>query len=121
VTYAAKWETGSPEDLGTTPVCPAPLEPELAKKVAAVARAAWRLIGQETGYGRVDMRISPDGQPYVLEVNPNPDISDNAGLSRMASVRGWDYDTLILKVVDEAIDRAHRRREAEATYLKIPV
>lgn len=121
VTYAAKWDTGSPEDLGTVPIVPAPLSPELAKSVGQVARAAWRLIGQEKGYGRVDIRIAPDGQPYVLEVNPNPDISDDAGLSRMALSHGWDYDALILKVLDEAVDRGIRRREAEAQYLKLPV
>ena len=121
VTYAAKWDAGSAEDLGTIPMCPAPLTPELARKVAAVARSAWRLIGQECGYGRVDIRIAPDGEPYVLEVNPNPDISVDAGLANMARVRGWDYDTLILKVLEEALDRAERRREAEAQYLKITV
>ena len=119
VTYAAKWDVGSAEDVGTQPVCPARLAPDLAKRVGAVARAAWQLIGQEKGYGRVDMRIAPDGQPFVLEVNPNPDISDDAGLSRMATARGWDYDALILKVLDEAVTRAERRREAEANYLKI--
>lgn len=121
VTYAAKWDSGSAEDLGTVPMCPAPLSPELARKVGTVARAAWRLIGQENGYGRVDIRIAPDGEPYVLEVNPNPDISADAGLANMARVRGWDYNTLILKVVEEALERAGRRREAEAQYLKITV
>ncbi|MFN0181098.1 MAG: hypothetical protein ACKVZ0_20005 [Gemmatimonadales bacterium] len=121
VTYSAKWDTGSPEDLGTIPKVPAPLAPELAKRVAAVAQAAWRLIGQEKGYGRVDIRIAPDGQPFVLEVNPNPDISDDAGLSRMAAARGWNYDTLILKVLEEAVARGDRRRVAEAQYLKQPV
>jgi len=119
VTYAAKWDVGSPEDVATVPVCPAKLAPELAKRVGVVARTAWRLIGQEKGYGRVDIRIAPDGNPYVLEVNPNPDISDDAGLSRMAAARGWDYDTLIFKVLEEAVTRAERRREAEAHYLKI--
>ena len=121
VTYAAKWDHGSPEDLGTVPMCPAPLEPELARTIAAVARLAWQVIGSEMGYGRVDIRITPDGQPFVLEVNPNPDISADAGLARMARVRGWDYDTLIQKVVDEALDRNARRLLAEAQYLKVPV
>lgn len=121
VTYAAKWDTGSPEDLGTIPMCPAPLGAELTRKVAAVARSAWRVLGQECGYGRVDLRIAPDGQPYVLEVNPNPDISIDAGLANMARTRGWDYDALIQKVVEEAIERGERRREAEAQYLKVPV
>ncbi len=118
VTYAAKWDEGSPEDIGTVPICPAQLDPELAKRVEAVARLAWQVIGQESGYGRVDIRIAPDGQPYVLEVNPNPDISADAGLARMARARGWDYETLIQKLVEEALERAIRRREAEAIYVK---
>lgn len=120
VTYAAKWDVGSPEDVATVPVCPAKVTPELAKRVGAVARSAWQLIGQEKGYGRVDIRVAPDGNPYVLEVNPNPDISDDAGLSRMAAARGWDYDLLIHKVLEEAVTRAERQREAESQYLKIP-
>lgn len=119
VTYAAKWEVGSDEDAGTQPVCPAPLDAEMAAKVERAARGAWQLIGREMGYGRVDMRISPEGEPFILEVNPNPDISDDAGLSRMAEVRGWDYDTLILQVVDEAMGRAERRRSAEDQQLQI--
>jgi D-alanine-D-alanine ligase len=119
VTYSAKWDEGSEEDLATLPVCPAELEPELEQKVGDIARHAWELMGGGRGYGRVDMRIAPDGQPYVLEVNPNPDISDDAGLSRMASARGWDYDALILQVLDEALHRAERRRAAEEQYLKI--
>jgi D-alanine-D-alanine ligase len=119
LTYAAKWDAGSPEDLATVPVCPARIEPPLAKRVIGVAREAWALLGHGMGYGRVDMRVTPDGEPFVLEVNPNPDISDNAGLSRMAAAKGWDYDTLILKVVDEALSRAKRRRASEERYLKI--
>lgn len=119
VTYSAKWDTGSLEDLATLPVCPAELDPDLERRVGEVARGAWELLGGGRGYGRVDMRIAPDGQPYVLEVNPNPDISDDAGLSRMAAARGWDYDTLILQVLDEALHRAERRRAAEEQYLKI--
>jgi D-alanine-D-alanine ligase len=120
LTYAAKWDSGSAEDTATVPVCPAPLEPDVAERVERVARDAWQLIGHNVGYGRIDIRIAPDGHPYVLEVNPNPDISDDAGLSRMASALGWDYDTLILKVVDEALGRSERRGAAEERYLKIP-
>jgi D-alanine-D-alanine ligase len=119
LTYAAKWETGSPEDLATVPVCPAKVEAALAKRVIAVARQAWELLAENMGYGRIDLRVTPDGEPFVLEVNPNPDISDSAGLSRMAAAKGWDYDTLILKVVEEALTRSKRRRVAEERYLKI--
>ena len=108
VSYAAKWTEDSPEYKGTVPVTPARVDRPLAEKIIAVARKAWQTVGGE-GYGRVDMRVSADGQPYVLEVNPNPDLSNGAGYSCMARAEGWDYDTLVANVVNEAMDRAAGR------------
>jgi D-alanine-D-alanine ligase len=106
VTYAAKWDTGSDEDLGTQPRCPAALEPELAKRAVQIARLAWQTLAHARGYGRVDLRITDQGEVHVLEVNPNPDLSSDAGLARMAQARGWDYHSLVLRVIDEALERA---------------
>ena len=103
VSYAAKWIPGSPEDEGTIPVCPAELEPELHQRIAQVARTAWEQMAEGEGYGRIDMRLSEDGQPYVLEVNPTPDLSSNAGLARMGRAFGWSYDDLVMQIVDEAL------------------
>ncbi len=114
VTYAAKWDTGSAEDLGTEPRCPAELTPELSKRVLQAARLAWETLAHGQGYGRVDLRVTDQGEVYVLEVNPNPDLSSDAGLARMAAAKGWDYDTLVLKVVEEAMHRPAGRRPAEA-------
>jgi D-alanine-D-alanine ligase len=114
LTYAAKWDVGSPEDLGSIPVCPAELTPEAQKRVIAVARDAWQSLCGAEGYGRVDLRVDASGQPYVLEVNPNPDISDSAGLSRMAKAQGWEYDDLICRIVDEALSRTSSRQAAAA-------
>ena len=44
-----------------------------------------------------------NGQPYILEVNPCPDLSSNAGLARMGRAFGWDYDELVIRIVVEAI------------------
>jgi D-alanine-D-alanine ligase len=105
VSYAAKWNEDSPEYVGTEPVCPAVVEEGLAARIIEAASRAWHLLGGE-GYGRVDMRVTEDGVPYVLEVNPNPDLSNDAGFSRMGRARGWDYETLISRVVEEAMARA---------------
>jgi D-alanine-D-alanine ligase len=104
VSYAAKWKEDSPEYVGTEPVCPASVETGLAAQIIEVARRAWQLLGGE-GYGRVDTRVTGDGTPYVLEVNPNPDLSSDAGFARMGRARGWDYDTLVGKVVEEVLAR----------------
>jgi D-alanine-D-alanine ligase len=120
VTYAAKWDTGSAEDLGTEPVCPAKLGPELNRRATQAARQAWETLTGSKGYGRVDLRITEQGEVYVLEVNPNPDLSSDAGLARMGRARGWDYGTLLLKVVDEAVERFEQSRAAEALTQNVP-
>ncbi|HEY8197529.1 MAG TPA: ATP-grasp domain-containing protein [Gemmatimonadales bacterium] len=114
VSYAAKWIPGSPEDEGTVPICPADLESDLAHRIGQIARTAWEHLSEGEGYGRVDMRLSADGQPYVLEVNPSPDLSSNAGLARMGRAFGWGYDDLVMHIVDEALMRSQSHRAAAA-------
>jgi D-alanine-D-alanine ligase len=104
VSYRSKWDTGSDEDRGTTPCCPADLDGPLAKTIRRVALEAWRAVGG-SGYGRVDLRVDALGQPWVLEVNANPDIAPDAGLARMAAVAGMDYGALIRRVCDDALAR----------------
>ncbi|MCU0620070.1 MAG: ATP-grasp domain-containing protein [Gemmatimonadales bacterium] len=108
VSYAAKWSPGSAEDIGTEPVCPAPLPAELERRVVAAARKAWQCLGGGAGYGRVDLRVDHEGRPWVLEVNPCPDLSRDAGLARMGRAAGWSYEALVLRIVDEALGRAVR-------------
>lgn len=102
VTYDAKWAPGSPEDIGTAPVCPAPIDEATRREAVRLARAAWRLVGGR-GYGRVDLRADRDGRLYVLDVNPNPDLSPSAGLARMAAANGWGYTDLVDRIVHEAL------------------
>jgi D-alanine-D-alanine ligase len=114
VSYAAKWIPGSPEDEGTVPVCPAAIDEDLANRIARVAKEAWMHVSSGEGYGRVDLRVNEDGQPYVLEVNPCPDLSSNAGLARMGRAFGWGYDELVMQVVDEALMRSQSHSAAAA-------
>jgi D-alanine-D-alanine ligase len=111
LTYAAKWHEGSPEDLGSVPVCPAQIPDRLAGRLARAAEAAWRALGGR-GYGRVDMRVDEPGRVWVLEVNPNPDLTDSAGLSRMAGAAGWDYPELVRRIAEVALREAQGARAA---------
>jgi D-alanine-D-alanine ligase len=112
VSYQSKWLTGSEEDIGAAPRCPADLAPKLAAEVRRVALAAWKLVGGQ-GYGRVDMRIDGAGQPWILEVNANPDIAPDAGLARMAAVAGIEYGALVRTVCELALDRQRETLSAE--------
>ena len=105
VTYRSKWETGSDEDLGSAPRCPARLPAAVATQLRRVAVAAWRIAGG-SGYGRVDLRIDERGRPWILEVNANPDIAPDAGLARMARVAGIEYGALVRRVCEFGLQRA---------------
>lgn len=109
VTYRSKWETGSDEDLGAVPRCPADLPARNANEVRRVALEAWRLVGGH-GFGRVDMRLDANGHPWILEVNSNPDIAPDAGLARMARAAGIEYATLVRTICELGIAR---RREQQ--------
>jgi D-alanine-D-alanine ligase len=105
VTYQSKWATGSEDDIGAEPRCPARLPAKVANEVRRIALRAWKLAGGFS-YGRVDMRIDASGQPWILEVNANPDIAPDAGLARMARVAGIEYPALIRSICELALSRA---------------
>lgn len=112
VTYQSKWATGSIEDLGAAPRCPARMPAKVAAECRRVALRAWKLSGG-FGYGRVDMRIDANGQPWILEVNANPDIAPDAGLARMARVAGIEYGALIRQICELGLARARESVAAD--------
>ena len=120
LTYAAKWHVGSPEDLGSRPVCPAQVPQRLAERLCRLAEAGWRTM-QGKGYGRVDIRVDDAGRPWILEVNPNPDLTDEAGLSRMARAAGWEYPELVRRIAEGALREAQRTKATRELLAAPPV
>lgn len=110
--YTAKWVEGSEEFIHTVPRCPAHLPPKIEKKVREVSFSSYRII-ECRDYGRVDVRLSPEGTPYVLEVNANPDISPDAGMTRSAKNAGFTYATFIGRIVELAWARSRSAHRAE--------
>jgi len=57
-------------------------------------------------YGRVDMRLQPDGRVAVIEVNPNPWLSSKAEFAMAARKSGRTYGQLVEEIVELAMARA---------------
>lgn len=102
VSFDAKWKPSTPDFQGTLPICPAPLGTEEAERLQRLAATAWSLMAGR-GYARVDVRLSDEGRPYIIDINPNPDLSPDAGLARQATAAGWSYEDLIAAIVREAL------------------
>ncbi len=94
VSYAAKWDEAHVDYEGTKPVPLRDASPAMVEAVERVARAAWHALGLRD-YGRVDLRVDAAGVPWVIDVNPNCDISPDAGVARSAKVAGMTYPQLI--------------------------
>lgn len=104
VTYDAKWRAGT-RDFNSTPVrYPAEVEPELARRLEALALRTYRLLGCRD-CARVDFRVSVDGQPFILEVNPNPDFSQAGGLARALESAGLTHEGFCVTLVERALAR----------------
>jgi len=104
VSYEAKWMHGTVAFEGTKGLCPAALSKRLENRVKETALHCYRLIGCRD-YARVDFRLAADGEPYALEVNPNPDISDDAGFARSARAHGFTFPEIVGKIVETALER----------------
>lgn len=102
--YEAKWVTDSAEYQKSKPVCPAPIDRVMQKRVEQVALRVFKLFGCRD-YARVDIRIDRDGKIYVLEVNPNPDISPQSGMARAIKVQGMTYTEFIGGILERALKR----------------
>lgn len=104
VTYDAKWMEGTAEYSGTQGKCPAVLDPVVEEKIKEMSLRAFHLMGCRD-YARVDVRLTQNNEPYVLEVNPNPDLSNDAGFFRSARTYGFSYAETIGKIVECALER----------------
>jgi D-alanine-D-alanine ligase len=104
VSYDAKWKIGSADDLGTVPVLHPQLPNGVAARVRRAAADAFRAVGVRD-YGRVDVRLAATGVPYVVDVNPNCDLSSGAGMARAAAAVGIDYRSLVGLLVRYALRR----------------
>lgn len=104
ITYDGKWAPGTIDYETTPPRYPTDLPTELRDKLETLALQAYRLLGCRD-YGRVDFRVAPSGEPFLLEVNPNPDFSPSAGLAASLKMAGLTHQEVTLQLVKNALAR----------------
>jgi len=104
VDYAAKWLPDSFECINTPRVIPAALPDDIAEAARRYSLAAWHALGCRD-YVRVDFRLDEKGQLFILEVNPNPDISPDDGFIAALGAAGISYEDFVAVLLDNASSR----------------
>ncbi|MFA4835599.1 MAG: ATP-grasp domain-containing protein [Dehalococcoidia bacterium] len=85
--------------------CPARLERDILKKITDSSMKAFEVLGCRD-FSRIDFRISRDGTPYFLEINPLPGLNPNySDLPIMVGKMGMAYQALISGILNAALKR----------------
>jgi D-alanine-D-alanine ligase len=97
--YEAKYKSSD-----TRYIIPAELALDIAEKVKAAALSAHQALGC-FGCSRVDIILSPDNIPYVLELNNIPGLTETSLLPKAALAEGIDFDQLCFRLLELAYEK----------------
>lgn len=104
ISFDAKWNPLKEEYHQVFTVCPARLSRRDLRRVQRVARDAYLVAGCRD-YARLDLRLTADGHPFVLEVNPNPDLTEGVSFMESAEKAGYEFDEALREIVEMALER----------------
>jgi D-alanine-D-alanine ligase len=105
ITYDAKWKPESRESRLTPTRYPADVPPEVARQLQGLAVRAYQLLGCRD-FARVDFRLRPTGEPFILEVNPNPSYHPGAGYAAAVKSAGLEHAQVTVDLVRAALQRS---------------
>ena len=100
-TYKAKWDKKYRKKWGIKNEFAARIPGDVQEKIANVCKKAYRALNI-IGYGRFDIRLTPDNDIYVLEANANPALASGEDFALSAEKGGILYESLIQKIINLA-------------------
>jgi D-alanine-D-alanine ligase len=103
-TYKAKWDDAYRSRWGIANDFAGPIDADLAARITDVCKRAYRALNIRS-YARFDLRVTSEGQVYVIEPNVNPCLAKDDELAQSAIKVGITYPGLIRKVVNQALRR----------------
>ena len=98
-TARVKWDTDYQKELGVMTEAVTDLPDAMIRKIVKVCKRIYRVL-YLSGYARIDLRVNTEGQIFVLEANPNPDLSYGEDFAESASTSGVSYDKLLTRIIN---------------------
>ena len=94
--FASKYQDGGAEEVVVE------LDKDLHDEVEKMALATYKALKCEI-YSRVDMIVTPDGIPYILEVNTLPGMTKNSLIPKSAAAANIDFTQLIDMIIEDSM------------------
>jgi len=104
ISYDAKWNPLEEVYHRVHSVCPAKISRRVQRAVEEICLKAYRITGCRD-YARMDLRLDGKGRPFVLEVNPNPDLTEGVSFMESAEKAGLSFSRTLRMIVDYALGR----------------
>ena len=102
-TFKAKWDEAYRKDWGLENRFAEGLDPAVVRAINRTCRRIYRLLTID-GYGRLDLRLTPAGEPVFIEANPNPMLAAEEDFAKSAAAAGLTYPKLIARIVRLGLD-----------------
>jgi D-alanine-D-alanine ligase len=97
-TAKVKWDEQYRLRYGIASRAATDLPEGIAEEIAELGREIYRTLDL-SGYARIDLRLTPSGEVYLLEVNPNPQIARGEDFADSAAAAGVSYETLLQRIL----------------------
>ena len=98
-TARVKWDLDYQKELGVTTQAVTDLPAATMARIARLCKRIYRVL-YLSGYARIDLRVTASGQVYVLEANPNPDLSYGEDFAESANTKGISYEKLMTRIMN---------------------
>ncbi|PYT25673.1 MAG: hypothetical protein DMG57_24405 [Acidobacteria bacterium] len=100
-TFHAKWNRAYRKKWGISNGAAKELPEGVEDDLARLGRKVYRVL-KIRGFGRIDVRLTPQGEIFVIEANPNPSLAEDEDFAQSACNAGIGYDALIQEILDAA-------------------
>lgn len=103
-TEKVKWDFRYQKSSGVASHA-ATLEPDIEARIVRTCKRAYRALDQ-TGYARIDLRLCPTGKLFIIESNPNPQLSFGEDFAESAEAAGLAYGDLLNRIISLGLRRS---------------
>jgi D-alanine-D-alanine ligase len=98
-TDKVKWDMRYQKKIGLDTQMAKGLDEEMKLHIQRLCKRIYRSLGL-SGYARMDLRLTPEGRAYLIEANPNPNLSYGEDFAESAEIVGYEYDQLLHKLIN---------------------